>query len=87
MSEEEIEALYPAEFHIKVIAVDLGGMEHVLNTVMQELGYDGQSFAPGNRSKGGKYISYNATLIIDTHDLMIQIDTTLRSISGVKMVL
>ena len=78
--------IFPAQCHLKVIAVDVAGMNQKLNTVMEELGCGAEPFRPGNRSAKGKYVSYNASVTVENREQMRQIDNALRSISGVKMV-
>jgi putative lipoic acid-binding regulatory protein len=45
------------------------------------------AFQPGLKSKKGKYISFEISLIIETHDKMLEIDQAIRSVEGVKMLL
>jgi putative lipoic acid-binding regulatory protein len=87
LTNEERESLFPAECHVKVIALDLAGLQEELNRVLADCGFEREAFHPGTRSEKGKYISYNATIWFDTYEHMKKVDAALYSIRGVKMVL
>ena len=87
LTQEDKEQLFPAECHFKVIAVDLVGLGEKLNTILSDCGVSSDVFRPGNRSVRGKYVTYNASIYVDTHARMKQIDSALRQVDGVKMVL
>lgn len=84
---EDFEKLFPAECHFKVIAVDLLGVHKNLNQCLADLGYSDRAFQPANKSKHGKYISYETALRVETRARMKEIDAALRAVAGVKLVL
>jgi putative lipoic acid-binding regulatory protein len=55
--------------------------------VLVDTGLQGVAFQPGLKSKAGKYISFEISLQIETHDEMLQLDQAIRSVEGVKMLL
>ncbi|MBT5925180.1 MAG: DUF493 domain-containing protein [Verrucomicrobia bacterium] len=87
LTKKESESLFPTECHFKVICLDLIGIHKSLNNVLIEVGLEGVAFQPGLRSKKGKYISFEISLQVETHDQMLAIDQTIRSVEGVKMLL
>jgi putative lipoic acid-binding regulatory protein len=87
LTKEESESLFPTECHFKVICLDLIGIHKSLNNVLGDIGLEGVAFQPGLKSKKGKYISFEISLIIETHDKMLEIDQAIRSVEGVKMLL
>ncbi len=87
LTKEESESLFPAECHFKVICLDLIGIHKNLNNILLEVGFEGVAFQPGLRSKAGKYISFEISLKIETHDQMLKVDQAIRSVEGVKMLL
>ena len=86
LTPEEREALFPTECHFKVIAWDREGVEDRLNQTLADLGVDDR-MSTGNHSSAGTYVTYNLSLTIETHARMQEIDTALRQVNGVKMVL
>jgi putative lipoic acid-binding regulatory protein len=87
LTKEEREALFPTTCHFKVIAVSIEGIHHLLNKALEKNGITDRKFQPSAQSKGGKYISYEIALELETHELMMRLDSDLRQIDGVKMVL
>ena len=87
LKKEERESLFPTTCHFKVIAVSLEGIHLLLNKVLESNGIIDCKFQPSAQSKGGKYISYEIALELETHVVMMIIDSDLRQIDGVKMVL
>jgi putative lipoic acid-binding regulatory protein len=87
LTKEEKESLFPAECHFKVICMDLMGIHKNLNLALVEIGLEDIAFQPANRSKKGKYISFEVSLMVETHDRMLEIDQAIRSVEGVKMLL
>jgi putative lipoic acid-binding regulatory protein len=77
---------FPVEVQYRVIAEDRGKMAFVIETVLMELGVTAP-VVPGNESKGGAYISYSITTVVESREEMNRIDAELRRIEGVKMVL
>lgn len=87
LTQEEMEALFPARCHFKVIAEDVSGVREELNAVLERLGITEVVFEEGNRSNAGRYISFNASIDVPTHEVMTQIDSGLKQVRNVKMVL
>ena len=87
LTKAESESLFPTECHFKVICLDLIGIHKNLNQVLVDTGLQGDAFQPGLKSKAGKYISFEISLQIETHDEMLQLDQAIRSVEGVKMLL
>ena len=87
LTKEEREALFPTTCHFKVITVSLEGIHLQLNRTLEANGISEHKFQPSAQSKGGKYISYEIALELETHELMMRLDQDLRAIDGVKMVL
>jgi len=77
---------FPLEVQYRVIAEDREKMAFVIETVLMQLGVNAP-VARGNRSKSRTYVSYNVTTVVESREQMNRIDTELRAIEGVKMVL
>jgi putative lipoic acid-binding regulatory protein len=86
IDKKEPELEFPLDCHFKVIAEDLENMHFVIETVLMGLGVSAP-LTEGNKSGGGKYISFNITVRVKSREQMNQIDSELRNIQGVKMVL
>lgn len=86
-TEEELEKLFPTECHFKVIAMDLMGVHKNLNQCLTDLGISDHAFQPANKSEHGKYISYETSIVVESHERMKEIDAALRAVEGVKIVL
>jgi len=84
---EDLEIEFPTECHFKVIAHDLEGVHKSLNKCLIDLDLPNHAFQPSNKSKNGKYISYETSVIVDCHARMTEIDLAIRAVEGVKMVL
>jgi len=84
---EDFEKLFPVECHFKVIAVDLVGVHKNLNQCLVNLGIEDHAFQPANRSEHGKYISYETSIMVESHLRMKEIDAALRAVEGVKLVM
>jgi putative lipoic acid-binding regulatory protein len=82
--DEEIQ--FPVLCYYKVIAEDIAGMEFVIETTLLELHVKTPA-VKGNRSSGGKYVTYNIEVFVNSLETMNAIDAALRNIKGVKMVL
>jgi len=87
LTTEQLEGLFPAECHIKVIAVDLVGVHKNLNQCLVNLGIVDRAFQPSNKSEQGRYICYETSILVASHVWMREIDAALRAVEGVKMVL
>jgi putative lipoic acid-binding regulatory protein len=81
---EEIK--FPVLCYYKVIAEDLPGMEFIIETVLIE-NHVKTPAVKGNRSAGGKYVTYNIEVFVNSLETMNAIDAALRNIKGVRMVL
>ena len=77
---------FPVECHFKVIAEDLPDVHQALDRTLREHGL-GVSFIRGNSSGQGTYVTYNVTLMINSLEQMNEIDSSLRKVAGVRMVL
>ncbi len=86
MTFENEELKFPVLCYYKVIAEDLPGMEFLIETVLIENHVKSPAIK-GNRSAGGKYITYNIEVLVNSLESMNAIDAALRNIMGVKMVL
>lgn len=84
MNPEELS--FPLICNFRVIAENRQGMDFVIETVLMELGVS-SPLLPGNESKESKYLSFNVDVKVDSLERMNQIDSALRSIEGVRMVL
>ena len=84
---EELESIFPAECHFKVIAMNLIGIHKRLNEVLMELGINDCAFQPGIQSRNGKYMSYDISIQVESHLREREIDHALRAVQGVKMVM
>ena len=84
---ENLELEFPVECHFKVIAVDLEGVHKSLNKCLVTLDLADHAFQPSNKSKNGKYISYETSVMVTSHEQMNEIDAALKAVEGVKMVL
>ena len=87
LTKEELNQLFPAECHFKVICRDLSDVHKNLNKALAKVGLTDIAFQPGTRSSKGKYISFEVSIQVETHDQMLQIDQSIRSVDGVKMLL
>jgi len=77
---------FPLECRFRVIAEDHEGMAFVIETVLMQMGVE-VPVVRGNMSKNGTYVSYGITTVVQSREEMNRIDTELRQIEGVKMVL
>ena len=87
LTKEEIDKLFPTTCHFKVITVSLSGIQQELDQALVNNGITDRRFQPSAQSKGGKYMSFEIALEIQTHEKMLQLDRDFRRIDGVKMVL
>ena len=77
---------FPLECQFRVIAEDQENLALVIETVLMQLGVE-VPVVRGNESKSGTYVSYSITTVVQSREEMTRIDTELRNIAGVKMVL
>ena len=71
---------------MRVIAEAVEGMSGRIEEALQAHGF-ALAIESGNRSAGGKYISYPLSLRMESLEQMQAVDRTLRALRGVKMVL
>lgn len=86
MAFEGEEIQFPVLCYYKVIAEDLPGMEFIIETTLIE-NHVKTPAIKGNRSSGGKYVTYNIEVYVNSLETMNKIDAALRAIKGVRMVL
>ena len=77
---------FPVMCYYKVIAEDLPGMEFIIETILIE-NHVKSPAVKGNKSAGGKYVTYNIEVFVNSLESMNAIDHALRNIKGVRMVL
>ena len=77
---------FPLDCHYRIITESVAGIEDELAATLRLLGFDSK-VEPGNRSKGGKYLTFYVDLHIESHENMDAVDRALRNIAGVRMVL
>lgn len=81
---EELE--FPLRCHYRIITENIEGIELRLLDALVVLGIQEKPQA-GNRSKGGKYLTFFVDLFIESREVMDEVDQALRSVQGVRMVL
>ena len=82
----DAELEFPVEVHFRVIAFADAGTETAVRAAAAELGV-AEVLAPGNVSAGGKYQTFNLSLMVEDLPRMQEIDRVFRAVPGVKMVL
>ena len=83
-SPEDIQ--FPVLCHYKIIAEEHEGVQSAIEKVFFEVNLRVR-FIQGRHSDGGKYVTFNADVMIHSLELMRHIDRALRKIEGVKFVL
>lgn len=83
-AEEQLK--FPLVCHYKVIAINQENMHFVVETVLLEMGITAP-LTKGNVSENKKYITYNLSIEVRNKEEMALVDSELRNIEGVKMVL
>lgn len=81
-----LDSLFPADMTIKVISIDLAGIDAMINARLLELGIT-TPCRPGHLSKLGKYITWEIDARFATRDDFHAAMSTLAAIEGVKYVL
>ncbi len=84
LSSEDIK--FPVMCHYKIIAEDLVGVKEAIEKVFLEVNIEAE-VTRGRESEMGKYIAFNADVLIHSLKLMRYIDKGLKGIKGVKVVL
>lgn len=77
---------FPVEVHFKIIGEQTPDLRVHLEIALCELAIH-EELIPGNSSAAGKYMTYNLTVVVANQGLLTEIDTRLRAVPGVKMVL
>ena len=77
---------FPVLCHYKIIADDHEGVQSAIEKVFLEVNIRVR-FEKGRHSDHGKYVTFNADIVIHSLALMRHIDGALRKIEGVKFVL
>lgn len=77
---------FPVLCHYKIIAEEHEGVQTAIEKVFLEVNIRVR-FEKGRHSDGGKYVTFNADVLIHSLELMQHIDRALRRIQGVKFVL
>ncbi|MGA0334014.1 MAG: DUF493 domain-containing protein [Kiritimatiellia bacterium] len=82
--EEEIE--FPVEVHFRIVCDSSLEASAQVMVAADELGLS-EKLKSGNQSRGGKYLSYQLSTVVESLEQMNHIDQTFRALEGVKMVL
>lgn len=77
---------FPVLCHYKIIAEEHEGIQSAIEKVFLEVNIRAR-FERGHHSDHGKYVTFNADVLIHSLELMRHIDRALRKIEGVKFVL
>ena len=77
---------FPVVCHYKIISEDHEGVQSAIEKVFLEVNIRVR-FEKGRHSDHGKYVTFNADVLIHSLELMRHIDRALRQIEGVKLVL
>ncbi|MBU3758766.1 MAG: DUF493 domain-containing protein [Candidatus Omnitrophica bacterium] len=77
---------FPLDCQFRIIAESHEHMAFVIETVLMEIGVSAP-LKRQNVSNGGKYQSYLVIVRVESADHMNRIDSALRNIAGVRMVL
>ena len=81
-----VELEFPVMCHVKVITEKRDGMQGAIETVLCSMVLKAE-VTSGNSSAAGKYLTYNFSFMADSKEIMEKVDTEMRAIEGVKMVL
>lgn len=84
LSDENIQ--FPVLCHYKIITEEHEGIQSAIEKVFLEVNIRVR-FEKGRHSDHGKYVTFNADIMIHSLELMRHIDRSLRKIEGVKFVL
>ena len=77
---------FPVICHYKIISEEREGVQSAIEKVFFEVNIRVR-FEKGRHSGQGKYVTFNADVLIHSIELMRHIDRSLRKIEGVKFVL
>lgn len=77
---------FPQHCHVKVVAEDTDEMLSRLEAVLLRIDIR-ETISPGQASSGGRYRTYNLSLEVASLEQMRLIDSELRAVEGVRLVL
>jgi putative lipoic acid-binding regulatory protein len=81
-----LDKLFPTHMVLKVIAVDLGGIDTMIVAALSELELQA-TCKPGNLSRKGKYITWEVGVFLESREHMHDVVRALAAVEGVKYVL
>jgi len=87
LNQDELDQLFPTECHFKVICRDRDGIHRDLNEALVGIGLTGVAFQANTRSTQGTYISFDLSIVVESHKRMQAIDAAIRAVEGVRMLL
>ena len=82
----ELESLFPAECHLKIVVENVRGVRERVETALLRFGVE-SPLTVGNLSAGGKYRTLNVSLTIEDRETMFRLDNALCEVDGVRMVM
>ncbi len=77
---------FPVTVHFKIIGEISEDLRTHLEIALWELRI-AETLEPGRVSTGGKYMTFNLSMVVHSADSLREIDARLRAVAGVKMVL
>ena len=80
------ELQYPVDWHFKIITIDIPGVVEHLTQVLVKHGINDIP-TKGNKSSGGKYISYRVTVTVNNREHWDLISKELNALECVKYLL
>jgi putative lipoic acid-binding regulatory protein len=80
------ELKFPVRCQYRIITENIPKIDFVIETVLAELGVRDE-LKKENQSSKGKYLSFGVEVTVQSREMMNKIDSELRAIVGVKMVL
>jgi putative lipoic acid-binding regulatory protein len=81
---EKLDLTYPTDWKYRVIGFDEKLLQIAIDEVLQDLEY---SIRFGNRSSGGKFISFEISLSVETEEHRNKIFIDLKKHTHIKMVI
>ncbi|MEC7201396.1 MAG: DUF493 family protein [Verrucomicrobiota bacterium] len=87
LNQDELNQLFPAECHFKVICKDREGMEKDLNQSLEDIGLTGIVFQPRGRSAKGTYITFDLSWVVESNARLRAMDEAIGAVDGVGMLL
>jgi len=77
---------FPLQVHYRILCEATDDVAAAVTQCARGLGVS-EGFAAGNASQGGKYRSFQLSVVVDSAERMHAIDDAFRAVPGVKMVL